>query len=301
MTRLDRRFFEGEALSIDGLVEMLLRQGLVIEDEARARQILENVSYTRLKAYLVPLMEDRSTHRYKPGATFESAYALYGFDRRFRELVFHETEKIEISVRARCSLLLSPIENGLWYINPKYFKNKSSHGYFLRRLMQETGRSDNDALKSFNRKYNNAYPPSWLVIEAMSMGSLSVLYEELAPGEMKTAIAAYYGLEPQDFQNWLQHIVYVRNTCAHHNRLWNKDLKVCATFSGRHRGYFPKFNEQQAHTIYCTLCMIKYLQNTIKPCNTFSERLKALIHNFPLVNPKLMGFPDGWEKDPLWK
>ena len=67
---------------------MLRSQGLIIADEARAELIFNNISYNRLKSYLYPFWEDRATHQFRPGVTLEDVYALYGFDRRFRELIF---------------------------------------------------------------------------------------------------------------------------------------------------------------------------------------------------------------------
>ena len=81
--------FQGRALDFEEQIALLRSQGLIIEDEKKALHILNNVSYSRLKTYLVPLMEDRKAHRFREGASFEDAYALYGFDRRLRELVFH--------------------------------------------------------------------------------------------------------------------------------------------------------------------------------------------------------------------
>ncbi|MBP9998375.1 MAG: Abi family protein, partial [Bacteroidales bacterium] len=66
-----KALYKGEAFSIDEILEMLQRQGLIIEDHSRAEHVLQNVSYTRLKNYLTALMEDRASHKFRPGTTFE--------------------------------------------------------------------------------------------------------------------------------------------------------------------------------------------------------------------------------------
>ena len=106
--------FHGSALSFEDQIKLLKSQGLIIEDEKKALRVLQNVSYSRLKSYLVPLMEDRATHRFKPGATMDQAYALYGFDRRLRELIVHEMEKIEVSIRAHMAYTSSSDDSGYW-------------------------------------------------------------------------------------------------------------------------------------------------------------------------------------------
>ena len=110
--------FHGSALSFEDQIRLLRSQGLTIKDEKKALRVLQNVSYSRLKSYLVPLMEDRVSHRFRPGASMDDAYALYGFDRRLRELIFHEMEKIEISIRARMGYVSSGSDSGYWYMNP---------------------------------------------------------------------------------------------------------------------------------------------------------------------------------------
>ena len=295
--------YTGTALQTDDIIAMLKSQGLVIEDEPQAKHILRNVSYSRLKAYMVPLMESRSTHRFRPGATFNQAYAYYGFDRRFRELVFHELEKVEISIRTHIAYALNGSENGYWFTNPDHFKDKKKHKYLLINLKREVERSDVDAIRSFRAKYSNEFPPSWITLEATSMGTLATIYDEMKPGQVKDHIAAYYGLDALTFASWLHHIVYIRNICAHHGRLWNHTLTVCARIPERPKHRFPKVRKGVETNAYYTLCIIKYLQNTVKPANTFAARLKALIDSYPLTGTKelaSMGFPKEWRADEFW-
>ena len=296
--------YTGHALPIEGIIEMLEQQGLTIEDKAAAIHTLQNISYSRFKAYLVPLMEERSTHKFRAGATFGQAYAYYGFDRRLRELVFHEMEKVEISIRTHLAYALNGSENGYWFTNPDHFRNKSSHKFLLSGIKREVERSDVDAIRSFRAKYSNEFPPSWLTLEATSMGTLCMIYEEMKPGPIKDRVAAYYGVDSHTFNSWLRHIVYIRNICAHHGRLWNHTLTVCAKIPENPRNPFPKVKPSMTSNVYYTLCVIQYLQNTVKPTNTFAKRLKALIDGFPLIGEKelaSMGFPKEWERDEFWK
>lgn len=293
--------FSERALSIDEIIDMLRSQGLTVEDYDRAVHILENVSYSRLKSYLVPLMENRSSHKFKPGATFEQAYAIYGFDRRLRELVFHEMEKIEISIRTHIAYASNGSEGGYWFTNPEHFRNKSSHAYLLRKIKSDVEHSDNDAIMSFRSKYSNEFPPCWLTLEATSMGTLGVIYDEMAEGALKSRIASYYGLDSSTFNSWFKHLIYIRNYCAHHNRLWNKHFTSRPRLPEKTGNPFADVKYESVGTVYYTLCIIKYLQNTVKPDNAFARRVRNLIDNFPVIDARLMGFPGGWKSDPFWK
>lgn len=296
-----KEVYKGKAYDIDEILAMLKNQGLIIEDRARAVHVLQNVSYTRLKNYLTALMEDRATHRFKPGSTFEDAYTLYGFDRRLRELIFHEMEKVEISIRTHIAYALNGSENGYWFLNPAHFKSERQHEHILRKLKSELDRSDNEAIINFKKKYSNEFPPSWVTLEATSMGMLSTIYHELGNREVRIRIANYYGLSPDTFDSWLWHLVDIRNDCAHHNRVWNNRPTTPAAIPEWTRNPFPEMQEEDRNHIYLTFCILKYLQDTIKPNNTFAMRLKMLINNFKLINPVRMGFPADWEEQDFWK
>lgn len=292
--------YQGEAFSIDDILQMLRRQGLDIGDGQRAAQVLYNVSYSRLKNYLTFLMDDRKTHRFRPGATFEHAYALYGFDRRLRELIFHEMEKIEISVRTRMAYACNGKEKGYWFLNPAHFKTNRGHDRILQHVRMELQRSDNEGIRAFYDKYSNDFPPSWLTLEATSMGTLWTIYDELSDEGIRESVAGYYGMSPRTFSSWIRHLVSVRNNCAHHNRIWNN---VPSNKAGLPVGLtkpFPQMGEEDRNHIYMTLCIIQYMQGSIKPTNTFACRLKSLIGNFKMIDAADMGFPKGWEDDEFW-
>lgn len=294
--------FKGAYLPLDDLLKLLRSQGLVIDDEARAKNILANVSYARLKSYMIPLMEDRASHRFRPGATFGQAYALYGFDRRLRELLFHEMEKFEISLRTHISYVTSESDKGYWFTHPEYFKSPRAHDRMLKKILSEINRSDNDSIVRFREKYSNDFPPCWLALEATSMGTLSILYEDMRPGPVKDRISDYYGVSEETLISWIQHLVYVRNYCAHHNRLWNKHLGVPGPYPDNSRGAFALDRGYDPRSIYATCCILKYLVNVIKPDNNFALRLRNLIDSFTIVSTATeMGFPSGWKDDPFWR
>jgi abortive infection bacteriophage resistance protein len=48
-------------------------------------------------------------------------------------------------------------------------------------------------------------------------------------------IASYFALPPQTFCSWLHTMNYIRNICAHHARLWNRDMNIVPE-----NCYFPK-------------------------------------------------------------
>jgi abortive infection bacteriophage resistance protein len=52
--------------------------------------------------------------------------------------------------------------------------------------------------------------------------------------------------------------------------------------------------------VYYRICIIKYLLFTVSPNNTFTQKLKSLLAEYPTIDIKAMGFPVDWQNEPLW-
>ena len=55
------------------------------------------------------------------------------------------------------------------------------------------------------------------------------------------------------------------------------------------------------NSVFPNLCVIAYWLNVVKPDNTFSNDLKALLAKYPNVDPAAMGFARNWREEPLWR
>ena len=53
--------------------------------------------------------------------------------------------------------------------------------------------------------------------------------------------------------------------------------------------------------IYFNLCIIKYFLNIISPNNDMKAKVDALLAAYPSIDVTAMGFPRGWESEPLWQ
>ena len=52
---------------------------------------------------------------------------------------------------------------------------------------------------------------------------------------------------------------------------------------------------------YFDICIIKYFLNVISPNNDMQSKLTWLFIRFPEIDLKALGFPQGWETEPLWR
>ena len=118
--------YTDKPLSFQQQIALLKSNGLSFADESKALHTLQQISYFRLKSYLMPLMSDKELHTFKNGATFEQAYTLYKFDSRLRKLIAGELEKIEVSIRTQMAYTLSDEVDIYWFADAANFVSTPS-------------------------------------------------------------------------------------------------------------------------------------------------------------------------------
>ena len=295
---MDLPQYDKPQISIPEQIDLLKLDGLSFKDESKAKYTLENISLFRMKSYLMPLREI-GQRKFKKHACFEDAYALYKFDSELRKIICSELEKIEVSIRTQLSLIMGDYSGIYWFEKSENFRNQSRHSGLLSSLKSELCRSDDEAIIGFQRKYSNLFPPTWITFEISSFGTLSMMYRYLRPGQARRKVARFYGLSDTVMESWLHAIVYVRNICAHHSRLWNRKLSINALIPRSPQLTFitiPKDTKR----VYYVLSIILYFIQTINPKNTFALRFKQLLSRYSNVDTRAMGFPENWEEEKLW-
>lgn len=288
-------------LSYQQQITQLKERGLGIESEQKAIHLLENISYYRLSGYWFPLLADKKAHVFKPGAKLETAFHLYCFDRELRQLVLAELEKIEVAVRAKISYILAHKHGPFWFQKQPLFKDPVKHAETLTKISSEFNRSDEEFIHAFKLNYSNPLPPSWMMMEITSFGAMSQLYKNLKPGREKREIAHFFGLSDSVFVTWLHSIVYLRNVCAHHTRLWNRAMSIRPQMPDAPRKTWLQNTQIQNNRTYFILSMVAYLLQTVNPHTRFIQKFKDLLNKYANVDVKALGFPDNWENETLWK
>ncbi|MDR3339074.1 MAG: Abi family protein [Candidatus Symbiothrix sp.] len=282
-------------------LESLKSRGMKFADEDKALHLLKNIGYYRFSGYWYPLLANKQQPVFKPGATFELAFSLYKFDRELRKLIIAELEKIEVAVRTQMAYALSMSHGSFWMENEDLFANHVKHRVTLDKINSELQRSDEDFILAFVSKYANPLPPSFITLEITSFGALSRLYENLKAGHVKREIAKAFGLTDHLFASWLHGLVYIRNVCAHHARIWNKLLQIQPLFPRRTQHTWLIDRNVQNNHIYYILSMMIYFLNTVNPQHTFKQKLNDLFTKYPNVDKRAMGFPVHWQDEPLWE
>ena len=134
-----------------------------------------------------------------------------------------------------------------------------------------------------------------MCVEVMYFNHLSRICNYLKNRSDVVGIASYFHLPPKTFNSWLHTINYVRNICAHHARLWNRDFNIVPEKLDFSKTLVWISNPETAKRgkLYYFLCMLNYILQTINPGTSLTQRLKDLIAEY---HPKIsaMGFPENW-------
>jgi abortive infection bacteriophage resistance protein len=245
-------------------------------------------------------LKDKENHIFKEYADFDTAFKIYKFDRDFRNLILRELEKIEIAIRSKMTYNLCHAYSPFWFRDNTIFKSKFDLDKCLESLLYDID-CDEKFLRSFQLKYSNSFPPSWMTLELTTFGTLSTLHMGLKPGLPKREISHYFGLDDKTFSSWLHTFVYLRNVCAHHARLWNREMSITPRLPlTPQRQWLKGINSSKNDRLYFAISMMLYLLQTIDPENKMIYRFKILLKKYPNIDVAAMGFPSDWETEPLW-
>ncbi|MGZ9736612.1 Abi family protein [Flavobacterium sp. GNP002] len=302
--------FDKKAFTLEQQVAQLQERGLQIKHPRIAEKYLINISYYRLGEYWYVMQSDKKNHIFKPNSNFMDVIALYNFDAELRLLIFDVIEKIEISFRTKLIYYLSHEKDPWWFQNYDLFNDSRALEKTLSNLNEELLRARDANIIRHQNKHSDddRFPPAWKSLELTSFGASSKLYGNLKNTVIsKDLIAKEFGAVNYTFlRSWLQSIVQIRNFCAHHSRLWNRNLPSTVKLLPKppnpwisDEENIPKRDEFSK--LYIHMCLMKYLLNTIIPKNEFTQKLTLLFEKYPNVDPNALGMKPNWQNEPLWK
>lgn len=293
--------FAKPALSVEDQIRVLEERGLAVGDAARAKTYLGFIGYYRLSGYYryYADYDDPDLKRFRAGTSFEDVLALYIFDRKLRGLISDALERIEVAAKATMSNAANLASGPNWMCEPDNF-DRGRHAEIMgivREAISPNGDTHKHVfLKHFFGKYSDAHPPAWMVMEALSFGAFSKVYK-CAKGIHRIPVADAFGTQHDVLESWLHTLVFVRNLCAHHSRLWNRTLTIRPKIPRRYRGEWP---EESQKKLYMVCCIIHHMLSILADDTGWASRLKELISQRPGVPLSAMGFPEEWDQAPFW-
>lgn len=294
-----KRPFTKPATTYRQQVELLQARGMVVGDPAAAAFYLQHLNYYRLGAYWLPFEADHATHAFRPGTRFEQVLDLYVFDRELRLLVLDAIERIEVSVRAQWAYQLAHLHGAHCYLDQRLAHKLDQWHNDHRDLTREVKRSDETFIRHLRATYSESLPPVWAVCEVISLGLLSRWYGNLKPMPTRREIADVYDLDEHVLQSWLHHLSHVRNVCAHHSRLWNREFTITPAVPKRKPVSVAGSFQVGSRKVYNALVILLHFMDIIAPEHHWRNRCSDLLakHSIPTGD---MDFPAGWRARPIW-
>ncbi|HZL11563.1 MAG TPA: Abi family protein [Prolixibacteraceae bacterium] len=299
-------------------VEIVKQRGLFVPDEPRAFRYFQQIGYYRLSAFFLPFQLQKD--KFNEGTEFDDIIDLYTFDRKLRLLVFDCIERIEVAIRTQLTYILAHNHNSShWHDMKAIYKapytNQNGKTFDTYQDFQNiiqrscTAKKPEVFIKHYLDTYHKpATPPSWMCTELLTIGELSRMYVGLKHNSDRKQIADYFGVHQTVFTSWLHTLTYVRNLCAHHSRLWNRDfaIKPEILLKPKHAWVDGSFNNN-SRTFYF-LCVLKYLLFEANPHNHLTYKIDELFDKFPNVPIQFLGIPSNaegellnWKQQALWK
>ncbi|MBQ3311976.1 Abi family protein [bacterium] len=275
------------ALSVNKQIELLKSRGLIINNEDFAKNILSNISYYRLSAYMKFYQND---DLYKDNTTFEDIIYLYDFDKDLKSLIFENIRIIEIALRTKICLHMCTNYGPHWFYDIGCYKTENDYEKTLKILENEKGLKKDTFIKYYSKKYSEPpLPPFWMLAEVLSMGDLSKILDGINFKDTKAisrTIAPGYYIAPV-ITNWVHVLATVRNICAHHSRLWNRKLKI--KFEEPQKIPDWKNNNVPIDKVY-GICFVISLLLEKHPYNSFNQQLNELFKKYSNIDFSQMGF-----------
>jgi len=315
---MSKTVYNKTPLSFQDQLSLLESRGLTINDKPKALAYIQEISYYRLSAYFLPyqLVKDK----FNNGITFNQIIDTYTFDRELRLLIFDCIERIEVAIRTQMiynmalqfndshwqdnrSLFISPYYNKIGNLVDPYSEFQAIIS------KAKTARTPEVFIKHYIDNYNTpSNPPSWMCLELLTMGELSHLYLGLKNNSDKKRIADFFEVHHNVFTSWLHALTYIRNICAHHSRLWNRDLAIEPDILLKLIGKWINLPFQNNKRMFYFICILRYMLLRANPGNSLKDKLNALFLKHPNVPIKFLGIPsDGkgnllnWQNEPLWQ
>jgi abortive infection bacteriophage resistance protein len=292
-------------LSFEKQLELLIRRGLIVHSKQLALSKLSIISYYRLSAYWYPFRKRNAnkqiTDTFIAGTTFKECIRLYEFDRQLRVLMLDAIERIEVAIRTKITYFFAHMYGVFGHCESQNFHPAFNHQDWIEDIQKETCRSKDEFVMHYKEKYST-FPtlPIWMLTETMSLGNLSKLYNGMKNDDKKE-IAQQFKVHYKTLTHWLHTLTYIRNICAHHSRLWNREFGIRPE-KIKDKEWLPPITPRNDRIFYVLLiarCLLKITQNGEDWFKKVNDLIRPLATH--ITYRAAMGIPQNWEGHPIWK
>lgn len=321
--------YNKKALTFVEQADLLLSRGLIANRNELITR-LEAVSYYRLSGYLYPFRildaQGHPTDHFIPGTRFDVVWRRYNFDRRLRIILLDAIERIEVAVRTRLVHHFAQAHGPFGYLHEKNlpgFKKRAvwrrcwrnlkalirlrglestDYEKWLSKLNNEKSRASDAFVKHFETTYGDKheYLPLWMACELMTCETALQLAYGVDRQVIKQ-VAADFGFPDEQLLSWTKAIFTLRNSCAHHARIWNRVFGVKPSVPGKNKN--PKWHTAPGFApdrVGLMLTVCHFWLAKLSPTTQWKKRLFDLFDEYAEIPLAEMGIPNNWRTHALW-
>lgn len=173
-----------------------------------------------------------------------------------------------------------------------------THSQWVDDVRKEVRRARETFLRHFEMTYVG-FPdvPVWMATEVMTLGTLSKMYSGMRRQD-RLPLADGWAIDHRVAASWLHALNYIRNVCAHHARLWNRELAIKPVLPARD----PAWSMENAR-IYPILCILRHITRDVPGGDVWGGQISSLIDRAAALPLGLgpMGVPATWATEPRWQ
>ena len=218
------------SLSWDEQVALMVGRGLIIDDESACARFLAASNYYRFSGYAryfqkAPHLGDDD---FRPGTTFDEVRAVYDADEALRTALVRPLAQVELMLRSHVARVIAD-QHGAYvrYLEEDFYTDVAGREPTVTSCLRDIDRSKDRHILRYRDGGDRAdYSklPVWSAVEAWSFGTLSKAIERGGSGSLADDVATSIGVAKAGFAYRVKALVYLRNRCAHHSRLWHHSV-----------------------------------------------------------------------------
>lgn len=211
-----------------GQTELLISRGLIVHDKAECSAFLKANNYYRFSGYFryfqkAPQYGDNS---FESDVNFDDIRAIYDADAEIRSVLGKQLAIAELTLRTHVAYVIGQ-EYGprSCYLEDDFYTPLANSGSVANGCIRDIQRSKERYILHYlsgNEDFSSL--PIWTAVEAWSFGTLSKCIEMGDCGKFAAKVAGSIGVPKDGFAYRVRSLVYLRNRCAHHSRLWNHSV-----------------------------------------------------------------------------
>ena len=219
------------SLSWDEQVDLMMQRGLTVDDHAECIAFLAAHNYYRFSGYARYFQQapDLGDDTFIPGCTFDEICSIYRADEALRAMLVQPLARVELLLRTHTAHVIANSYGPYGrYLEKGFYTDVGDGEPTVESCLRDLERSRERHVLRYKSDNSRAGDfsglPVWSAVEVWSFGTLSKCIERGGQGSLADAVATSLDIAKAGFAYRVRSLVYLRNRCAHHSRLWHHSV-----------------------------------------------------------------------------